>query len=160
ADCVVPSFTNPNNLSIVTGVAPAVHGICGNYFYDRDSDAEVMMNDPKFLRAGTIFQAFQAEGARIAIVTAKDKLRRLLGHGLAIGPARAICFSSELADQATLAEHGIDRVLDLVGMPLPGVYSAELSAFVLAAGVALMRRDRPDLMYLSTTDYIQHKHAP
>ncbi len=58
ADCVVPSFTNPNNLSIVTGVPPAVHGICGNYFYDRGSDAEVMMNDPKFLRAGTLFEAF------------------------------------------------------------------------------------------------------
>ena len=29
ADCVVPSFTNPNNLSIVTGAPPSVHGICG-----------------------------------------------------------------------------------------------------------------------------------
>ena len=34
ADCVVPSFTNPNNLSIVTGVPPSVHGICGNYFFE------------------------------------------------------------------------------------------------------------------------------
>jgi phosphonoacetate hydrolase len=160
ADCVVPSFTNPNNLSIVTGVPPSRHGICGNYFYDRDADAEVMMNDPKFLRTGTIFQAFQAQGARIAIVTAKDKLRRLLGHGLAIGPSKAICFSSELADKVTLAEHGIERALELTGMPLPGVYSAELSEFVFAAGVKLMQRDKPDLMYLSTTDYIQHKHAP
>jgi phosphonoacetate hydrolase len=160
ADCVVPSFTNPNNLSIVTGVPPSRHGICGNYFYDRDADAEVMMNDPKFLRAGTIFQAFQAQGARIAIVTAKDKLRRLLGHGLAIGPGKAICFSSELADKVTLAEHGIERAIELVGMPLPGVYSAALSEFVFAAGVKLMERDQPNLMYLSTTDYIQHKHAP
>ena len=85
ADCVVPSFTNPNNLSIVTGVPPAVHGICGNYFYDREADAEVMMNDPKFLRAGTIFAAFQTAGAKLGVVTAKDKLRRLLGHGLAFG---------------------------------------------------------------------------
>ena len=160
ADCVVPSFTNPNNLSIVTGVAPAVHGICGNYFYDRDADAEVMMNDPKLLRTGTIFQAFQAQGAKIVIVTAKDKLRRLLGHGLAIGPDKAICFSSEHADKVTLAEHGIEGALELVGMPLPNVYSAALSEFVLASGVKLMQRDRPDLMYLSTTDYIQHKHAP
>ena len=28
---VIPSFTNPNNLSIVTGTLPEVHGICGNY---------------------------------------------------------------------------------------------------------------------------------
>lgn len=159
ADCVVPSFTNPNNLSIVTGAPPSVHGISGNYFYDREADAEVMMNDPKFLRAPTIFKAFQDDGASIAIVTAKDKLRRLLGNGLKIGP-RAICFSSEHADKATLAENGIEGVLDMVGMKLPSVYSAELSEFVFAAGVKIMERFRPDLMYLSTTDYIQHKHAP
>ena len=51
-------------------------------------------------------------------------------------------------------------MLELVGLPLPSVYSAELSEFVFAAGVKLMERDRPDIMYLSTTDYIQHKHAP
>jgi phosphonoacetate hydrolase len=48
----------------------------------------------------------------------------------------------------------------LVGMPVPDVYSAGLSEFVFAAGVKLMERDRPEIMYLSTTDYIQHKHAP
>jgi phosphonoacetate hydrolase len=120
ADCVVPSFTNPNNLSIVTGAPPSVHGICGNYFWDRDAGAEVMMNDPKYLRAGTILAAFAAAGARVAVVTAKDKLRALLGHRMA-----GICFSSEKA-----------------------------------ADVRLLERERPDVMYLSTTDYVQHKAAP
>ncbi len=160
ADCVVPSFTNPNNLSIVTGVPPQVHGICGNFFYDRESDAEVMMNDPKFLRVATIFKAMQTAGSRIAVVTAKDKLRGLLGKGLALGPGKACSFSSEKADQATVESNGIDGVVELVGKPVPSVYSAELSEFVFAAGVELMRRDRPQIMYLSTTDYIQHKHAP
>jgi phosphonoacetate hydrolase len=146
ADCVVPSFTNPNNLSIVTGVPPAVHGICGNYFYDRDADAEVMMNDPKYLRCGTLLAAFADAGARVAVVTAKDKLSRLLGHQL-----KGTCFSAEKADAATL---------EMVGMPLPSVYSAALSEFVFAAGVRLAETDRPDLMYLSTTDYVQHKAAP
>ena len=82
ADCVVPSFTNPNNLSIVTGVPPAVHGIAGNYFYDREADAEVMMNDPAMLRCGTILAAFANAGAGVTVVTAKAKLRRLLGHEL------------------------------------------------------------------------------
>jgi phosphonoacetate hydrolase len=145
-DCVVPSFTNPNNLSIVTGVPPCVHGICGNYFFDREAGAEVMMNDPKYLRVGTILAAFADAGAKVAVVTAKDKLRSLLGHKL-----KGTCFSSEKADAATV---------ELVGMPVPSVYSAELSEFVLAAGVRLMERDRPDLMYLSTTDYVQHKAAP
>lgn len=154
-DCVVPSFTNPNNLSIVTGVPPAVHGICGNFFYDAQADAEVMMNDPKYLRAGTVLAAFADAGAKVAVVTAKDKLRSLLGHRM-----RGICFSAEKADQADLAEYGIDNVVKLVGMPVPSVYSAELSEFVFAAGVKLLEKVRPDLMYLSTTDYIQHKYAP
>jgi phosphonoacetate hydrolase len=160
ADCVVPSFTNPNNLSIVTGQPPSVHGISGNYFLDPDTGEEVMMNDAKFLRVPTIFQAFQKEGAKIAIVTAKDKLRGLLGHGLTFGEGGAICFSSEKSDQATLAANGIEGAVEMVGMSVPDVYSAELSEFVFAAGVKLMESRRPDIMYLSTTDYIQHKHAP
>jgi len=160
ADCVVPSFTNPNNLSIVTGQPPVVHGISGNYFLNPDTGEEVMMNDPALLRAPTLFPAFQDAGAGIAIVTAKDKLRRLLGHGLRFGADGAICFSSEKADQATLAENGIEDVPELVGMDVPSVYSAELSEFVFAAGCKLMAARRPDLMYLSTTDYVQHKHAP
>ena len=77
ADCVMPSFTNPNNLSIVTGVPPSVHGICGNYFFDPDSGEEVMMNDPRHLRAGTILAAFSEAGAKVAVITAKDKLRKI-----------------------------------------------------------------------------------
>jgi phosphonoacetate hydrolase len=160
AESVVPSFTNPNNLSIVTGVPPAVHGICGNYFYDPGSDSEVMMNDPGLLRAGTIFAAFQEAGAKVGAITAKDKLRRLLGHGLAFGDSGSFSFSAEKADQANPTEHGIENVLATVGLPVPSVYSADLSEFVLAAGVALLERARPDILYLSTTDYVQHKHAP
>lgn len=155
AACVIPAFTNPNNISIVTGAPPAVHGICGNFFYDRDADAEVMMNDPKYLRTGTILAAFANAGAAVAVVTAKDKLRRLLGKDL-----NGICFSAEKADEATNAENGIDHVTELVGMPVPSVYSAELSEFVFAAGVKLMQTRCPDLMYLSTTDYVQHKAPP
>jgi phosphonoacetate hydrolase len=154
-DAAMPTFTNPNNVSIVTGVPPAVHGISGNYFYDPDTGAEVMMNDPQYLRCGTILAAFADAGARVAVVTAKDKLRRLLGHGL-----RGICFSSEKADQTTEAEHGLHDAVGFVGRPRPDVYSAALSEFVLAAGVRLLESVRPDLTYLSTTDYVQHKHAP
>jgi phosphonoacetate hydrolase len=155
ADCVVPSFTNPNNLSIVTGAPPSVHGICGNYFFDRESGAEVMMNDPKFLRAETILAAFSKASAKVAVVTAKDKLRRLLGKGL-----EGICFSAEKANETTRDEHGIDNALAKLGRPLPSVYSAELSETVFAGGRWLLENERPDLTYLSTTDYIQHKHAP
>ena len=156
---VIPSFTNPNNLSIVTGTPPAVHGICGNYLIDPATGKETMMNDPAWLRAPTIFEKFQQAGAKIAVVTAKDKLRLLLGKGLKFD-GTAVAFSSERADQVSVAENGIEDVCGLVGMPVPHVYSAELSEFVFAAGVKLLGSMRPDLMYLSTTDYVQHKFAP
>jgi phosphonoacetate hydrolase len=161
ADCVIPSFTNPNNLSIVTGAPPAVHGICGNYFWDADAGVEVMMNDPKYLRAESILATFSRAGAAVGVVTAKDKLRRLLGEGLRLGAeGSAVCFSSERAAETTRAEHGLDKAAAWLGRPVPSVYSAELSEFVFAAGVKLMETRRPDLLYLSTTDYVQHKHAP
>jgi phosphonoacetate hydrolase len=160
AHSVIPSFTNPNNLSIATGRPPAVHGICGNYLYNPATGEEVMMNDPKFLRAPTVFKAFYDAGARVAVVTAKDKLRALLGHGLAYDEDRAICFSSEKADTTTKAQNGIDNASAWLGRPVPEVYSAELSEFVFAAGVKLLKEFRPDVMYLTTTDYVQHKYAP
>jgi phosphonoacetate hydrolase len=156
ADSVMPSFTNPNNLSIATGAPPSVHGICGNYFFDAATRTDVMMNDPRFLRAPTIFSTFEQAGVDVAVVTAKDKLRRLLGDGLKTG----ICFSAEKADSVTVEENGIADALSLTGRPLPSVYSADLSEFAMAAGVELMRTRRPGLMYLSLTDYIQHKFAP
>jgi len=154
-NCVMPSFTNPNNLSIVTGAPPSVHGICGNYFFDQEQQKEVLMNDVKYLRAPTVLAEMAAAGKKVAVVTAKDKLRALLGHGL-----NGICFSAEKADQATVEDNGIASVIEKTGLPLPSVYSADLSEFVFAAGVMLMRTQRPDLMYLSTTDYVQHKAAP
>jgi phosphonoacetate hydrolase len=160
ASSQIPSFTNPNNISIITGAPPAVHGIAGNYFFDPSTGTEVMMNDAKFMRAPTIMKAFHDAGAKVAVVTAKDKLRTLLGNGLDMASGRAIAFSSEKADKANLKEHGIENALVRVGMKLPDVYSADLSEFVMAAGVSILKKERPDVMYLSTTDYVQHKAAP
>ena len=117
--------------------------------------AEVMMNDPRLSARRHLAGGRREAGAAVAVVTAKDKLRRLLGWQL-----KGICFSAEKADKVTLEENGIDDVLDLVGLPVPDVYSAALSEFVFAAGVRLAQTRKLDLMYLSTTDYIQHKWAP
>ena len=160
AHSAIPSFTNPNNISIVTGQPSSVHGICGNFFYTPETGKEVMMNDPQYLRAPTIFEKFYQAGAKIALVTAKDKLRTLLGNGLKFNEGRTICFSAEKSDQATKIENGIENVNEWLGMPVPEVYSQDLSEFVMAAGVKLMEEFKPDIMYLSTTDYIQHKYAP
>ncbi|SCB49527.1 phosphonoacetate hydrolase [Rhizobium multihospitium] len=157
---VIPSFTNPNNLSIATGRPPSVHGICGNYHYEPQTGKEVMMNAPRFLRAPTIFKAFYDAGAKVAVVTAKDKLRALLGKGLSFEEGRAVCFSSERSDKTTKDENGIDNASAWLDRPVPEVYSADLSEFVFAAGVKLLKEFRPDIMYLTTTDYVQHKYAP
>ncbi len=153
----MPSFTNVNNTSIVTGVPPAVHGVPGNYFYDVASGQEVMMNSARFLRAGTIFPAAQRAGRRVAVVTAKDKLRDIFAAGLI--ELGGIAFSSERAAQAARSSHGIDEVEALVG-PTPNIYSAEASVHVLRAGAKLLASGRADFLYLSTTDFMQHKYAP
>jgi phosphonoacetate hydrolase len=159
ADGTVPSFTCPNNMSLITGAPPAVHGISGNFYLDVATGEEVVMTGPELLRSRTILAEFAAAGAKIVSITAKDKLRRQLGKDVDLTLGN-ISFSSEKADLCTMRENGIENVLELVGMPLPDMYSMELSLFVLEAGVRLLERDRPDLMFLSLTDYIQHKHAP
>lgn len=131
----MPTFTNPNNVSIVTGVSPARHGISGNFYLDRASTKATMMNDVSLLRAETILAAFSRAGARVTVVTAKDKLRPLLASGV-----EGSCISAEQE-----------------GVP---VYSAALSEHVFKRGRALLKTEKPDLMYLSTSDYIQHLHAP
>lgn len=158
ADGTVPSFTCPNNMSIITGAPASVHGISGN-FYLNDEGQAVVMTGPELLRSKTILAAFADAGAKVVSITAKDKLRKQLGKELDLKRGN-VSFSSEFADRCTLAENGIENVLELVGMPQPDIYSMDLSLFVLAAGIRLLERDRPDLMYLSLTDYIQHKHAP
>ena len=151
----LPSFTNVNNSSIVTGVTPAVHGICGNFFYDEQKDEEVMMNSAEYLRAETILAAAANAGRKVAVVTAKEKLRDILSHKM-----KGIAFSAEKASQAKKETHGIEQVETLVGHKTPAIYSADASLFVLRAGVALIEKGISDLLYLSLTDYMQHTYVP
>jgi phosphonoacetate hydrolase len=146
ADAVVPTFTNPNNVSIVTGAPPCVHGIAGNYCLDRDSGREIMMTDEGLMRSETILALMARAGVKTVAVTAKDKLRKLLGRNL-----DGICFSSESADPEIEA---------MVGRGRPDIYSADFSLFVLDAGLALLERGMARLLYLSLSDYVQHAHAP
>jgi phosphonoacetate hydrolase len=159
ADGDVPSFTCPNNLSITTGSPQSVHGISGNFFLDRATGEAVVMTGPELLRSRTIMAEFSRHGARVASVTAKDKLRRQLGKDMDLAGG-SVSFSAECADQCAPEETGIENALELTGMPKPDIYSPELSLFVLEAGIKLLERRRPDILYLSLTDYIQHKYAP
>jgi len=159
ADGTVPSFTCPNNMSIITGTPASRHGISGNYYLDVKTGKAVVMTGPELLRGDTILAQFANAGAKVVSITAKDKLRKQLGKNLDVSKGN-ISFSSEFAGKCTLAENGIENVLELVGMPQPDMYSMELSLFVLEAGIKLLEKNRPDLLYLSLTDFVQHKYAP
>jgi phosphonoacetate hydrolase len=159
AQCVIPGFTCPNNVSIVTGSPPSVHGISGNFYLEPETGRAVVMTGPELMRAPTVLAAFSRRGAKVISITAKDKLRQQLGKDMDIAGG-AINFSSEKADRCSKDENGIADVLDLVGRPLPDMYSPDLSLFVLAAGVKLLETQRPLLMYLSLTDFVQHTYAP
>ncbi|WMS41825.1 phosphonoacetate hydrolase [Acuticoccus sp. MNP-M23] len=155
ADAAMPTFTNPNNLSIVCGAPPSVHGISGNYYFDEATGRETMMVDAEGMRAGTILAALAGAGARVAAITAKDKLLKALANDL-----DGIAFSAERADDATLAQNGIEDVTGLVGRAAPSQYDPDLSLFVLDAGVRLIEAGRVDVAYLSLSDLVQHSHAP
>ena len=153
---VMPSFTNPNNTSILTGTVPAVHGISGNYYLDRRTGKEIMITDASALRCDTIIGTLSRGGVRVAGVTAKDKLREIIGYRLKNG----IVFSSQKANEATMANAGIANVEEFVGRKTPDQYDPDLSYFVLDAGIRLLEHRFADLLYLSLSDVIQHTYAP
>jgi phosphonoacetate hydrolase len=159
ADGTMPSFTCPNNMSIITGTPSSKHGISGNYYLDTATNQPVVMTGPELLRGHTILAKFAQAGARIVSITAKDKLRRQLAKNLDVAQGH-VSFSSEFASRCTLAENGIENVLEFTAMAQPDMYSMELSLLVLEAGVRLLESRRPDLLYLSLTDWVQHKYAP
>ncbi len=160
AHCVVPSFTCPNNISIATGSPPKVHGISGNFYLDRETGEAVVMTGPELMRSRTIFDVLSKAGVPTVVVTAKDKLRKQLGKDLDVSKGN-VCFSTQHADRCTMEENGIENVLEFVGQPLPDMYSEELSLFVLDAGIKLLEQEnKPKLLYLSLTDYVQHKYPP
>ncbi|CZR58309.1 related to Phosphonoacetate hydrolase [Phialocephala subalpina] len=159
AKCAMPSLTNPNNVSIITGVPTSIHGISGNFYLDKVTGEEHMILDDSLLRGSTILELMADKGVRVAAITAKDKLRKILNHGLA--PERgAICFSAQAAASCTVEEHGISDVEEWLGRAAPEQYSGDLSIYVLDAGLKLLEENRADLFYLTLSDYIQHKHAP
>jgi len=152
ARSVIPSFTNPNNIAMATGVPASINGICGNYYFDAATGEEVMMNDPKYLRCPTIFAAFADTGVRVAVVTTKDKLRRLLGNGL-----NGICASVEGAGKPW----GDDwHIVEKIGRTAPGIYDPEISVYCIEAGIRLIETENVQLAYLTTTDFVQHKYKP
>ena len=141
---MTPSVTNVNNVSLVTGSYPEQHGITSNYLLDRELGEEFYMESGEFLRAETMFQRATACGLRSLLVTAKDKLRRLLSDGATVSIS---------------SEEPPGWVVSGVGEP-PPIYSLEVNRWVLEAGRYAMSREHFDLVYLTTTDYAMHTYGP
>ena len=141
---MMPSVTNVNNVSMITSSYPQTHGITSNYWYNRDAGIETYMESGEFIKAGTIFQQATAQGARSLLVTAKDKLRRLLGDG---------------ATLSVSSEQTPDWVVSLAGEP-PPIYSLEVNEWVINAAERILEKEHYDLIYLATTDYAMHTYAP
>lgn len=154
AKCAMPSFTNPNNVAIITGVPVSDHGISGNYFLDRETGKEEMITDDSMLIGSTILEMMSKRGVRVAAVTAKDKLRKILSHGL----DSAICFSAEKAAGCSAKGNRIADVEFWLGQKQPSQYSGELSLFVMDAGIKLLEEDRADLFYLTLSDCLFAAH--
>ena len=140
----MPAVTNVNNVSLITGGPPALHGITSNFYLDRVHGQAVYMEAPDFILAPTIFERATAAGRRSALLTAKDKLRTLLARG---------------ASEAISAESPSPWLVEAIGPP-PPILSVEVNHWLFRAATALCRARPPDLVYLSTTDYAQHMHAP
>uniref|UniRef100_A0A8H7N0P2 HD domain-containing protein n=1 Tax=Bionectria ochroleuca TaxID=29856 RepID=A0A8H7N0P2_BIOOC len=156
AKSAMPSITNPNNVSIVTGVPPSVHGIAGNTVLDRATGEEVSISDATHLRTETILSLLSRHGVRVAAVTAKEKLRQILGHQL----HGAICFSAQKAKSCKLSQETDLDIETWMGRATPDQYSPDLSLFVMDAGVKLLGENRADFLYLTLSDWVQHKYAP
>ena len=140
----VPSVTNVNNVSIITGGPPALHGITTNYYLDRVRGEAVYMEAADFILAPTMFERATLASRRSVLFTAKDKLRTLLQRG---------------ATETISAESPPPWLVEQLGPP-PPILSVEVNHWLFRAAAALCRIRPPDLLYLTTTDYAQHMHAP
>lgn len=142
--CMMPSVTNVNNVSIVTGRYPAEHGISSNYRKTRGTGEGVYMESGEYILSETVFQRAARVGARSVLSTSKDKLRTLLSDG---------------ADAAISSERAPAWAVDALGEP-PPIYSLEVNGWTLRAGALAMKRERADIAYISTTDFAMHTYAP
>lgn len=184
-----PTFTNPNNVGIMTGLPPSQHGISGNYYVD-DEDKPVIMTSAKLIRANSIFAALARAGVKVTIITVKDKLKTLLSHELdpeLVRSGNVRCISVENLSRANTESLGVELGFDAgssqsfetalnyaasvskdlsEGRRAPDPYHPHASSYAIRLGTRLAldaMRNEPQgrsLFYITTTDYIQHAHPP
>lgn len=141
---MMPSVTNVNNTTMVTGHYPAQHGIVSNYWLDRQAGIEEYVESGEFICAETIFDQCRRQGGTSLLAASKDKLRRLLGNDT------DLAFSSERPTTEAIAAAG----------PPPNVYSLEVNGWTINAARAALEAEHYDLAFIATTDYAMHAYGP
>ncbi len=141
---VLPSLTNVNHISFLTGTYPARHGLSTNFYYDRSTRTDVFMEQVSFVQEPLVFEHFKAKGWSTALVTAKEKLTKLLRRGL------DVCVDMKSHPEAYRAAAGAP----------PEIFSLEINHWVFRMAREVALRERPDFLYVATTDYPQHMLAP
>ena len=142
--CMLPSVTNVNNVSLVTGTYPLVHGICSNYWLRPGNEEGIYMESGDYILSETMFQRAERQGKTSILVTSKDKLRTLLGNG---------------ATTTISSEQPPEWVVQAIGPP-PKIYSLEVNAWVIRAAGYIMSQVSADVVYVATTDYAMHTYGP
>ncbi len=143
-DSVIPSVTNVNNVSIITGVPPRLHGITSNYWLDRKTGQERYMESPEFLRHPTLLQRAKGLGMSTALLTSKTKLLHLLNAG---------------ADYSLSAEDPDEYMVERIGAA-KDIYSPEINIWLLRALRFLLKEKDPEVVYCATTDGMMHRYGP
>ena len=145
--CMMPSVTNVNNVSIVTGEYPSEHGISSNYRLTRETGEEIYMESGEYILSETFFQRAGRMGADTILSTSKDKLRTLLSDGATVSVS-----SERPPGWVVEGAYG-------VGEP-PPIYSLDVNGWTIRAATAAMKRVPADIVYISTTDFAMHTYAP
>jgi phosphonoacetate hydrolase len=141
---MMPAVTNVNNVSIITGVPPRIHGITSNYWLDRKTGKETYMESAQFLFCPTVLKRAKEKGLITALLTSKKKLLHLLDTG---------------ADYSLAAEDP-DKEMEARLGPAPDIYSEGINHWLFKALKVVLKDHDPDVVYCSTTDGVMHKHAP
>ncbi len=141
---VLPTVTNVNNTSIITASFSESHGITSNYLLDPASGQESYMESAEYVLVQTAFRYLANRGMKTCLLTAKDKLKSLIRDG---------------ATLAESAEKPSDWLVRRVGAA-PGIYTIDVNHWLLRAARDILQNDRPDFLYVSTTDYVNHTYAP
>ena len=72
----IPTYTAPGHASVYTGTTPAIHGIIGNDWYDKESGKEVYcVEDGNYRSVGTTSGGGQRSPHRLETTTITDQLR-------------------------------------------------------------------------------------